>query len=125
MNEYKFELNLVILLKLFNERPNHLAKYLIKNNALTEEFKFLVLNSDKLDNIKPINEQLDFSDFNEMYSYFDKLIENNDLSNKLNLDPLSPIELNDRLSKLLEEEMFEDAAKLRDYMEKNNIKIII
>lgn len=125
MNEYKFELNLVILLKLFNERPNHLAKYLIKNNALTEEFKFLVLNSDKLDNIKPINEQLDFSDFNEMYSYFDKLIENNDLSDKLNLDPLSPIELNDRLSKLLEEEMFEDAAKLRDYMEKNNIKIII
>lgn len=125
MNEYKFELNLVILLKLFNERPNHLAKYLIKNNALTDEFKFLVLNSDKLDNIKPINEQLDFSDFNEMYSYFDKLIENNDLSDKLNLDPLSPIELNDRLSKLLEEEMFEDAAKLRDYMEKNNIKIII
>lgn len=125
MNEYKFELNLVILLKLFNERPNHLAKYLIKNNALTEEFKFLVLNSDKLDNIKPINEQLDFSDFNEMYSYFDKLIENNDLSDKLNLDPLSPIELNDRLSKLLEEEMFEDAAKLRDYMKKNNIKIII
>ena len=40
--------NLVILLKMFKNRPFHLAKYLIENSALTEDFIKKIKNSDRL-----------------------------------------------------------------------------
>lgn len=40
--------NFVILLKMFKNRPFHLAKYLIENSALTEDFIKKVMNSSSL-----------------------------------------------------------------------------
>ena len=40
--------NLVILLKMFKNRPYHLAKYLIENSALTNEFIKKVSENSKL-----------------------------------------------------------------------------
>ena len=40
--------SLVLLLKMFKNRPYHLAKYLVENSALTEDFIKKLKNSDKL-----------------------------------------------------------------------------
>ena len=39
--------NLVILLKMFKNRPYHLAKYLTDNTAFSQEFIKKILESDK------------------------------------------------------------------------------
>jgi hypothetical protein len=120
MDYNKFERNLILLLKIFNDRPNHLSKFLIDNNSFTPEFIELVLNSDKLNGIKDVeNEEVDFSDFSEMNEYFKKLIDQT--KGKENLS----VEMNNRLFELIKSEDYESAAKLRDYMKKKNINIII
>ncbi len=45
--------SLVIMLKMFKNRPYHLAKYLVENSALTEDFIKKIKNSDRL---KELNE---------------------------------------------------------------------
>jgi len=120
MDYNKFEHNLEILLKLFNDRPKHLIKYLIDNNCLTDKFMDLVLNSDKLNNTL-VEEKLDFSNYDEMYFYFNNLIDNNHKKTNELLEK----ELNIQLFDLLSEEKYEDASRLRDYMIKKNVKILI
>lgn len=46
--------SLVILLKMFKNRPYHLGKYLVENSALTEDFIQKLKKSDKL---KEMNEE--------------------------------------------------------------------
>jgi hypothetical protein len=48
MNDENLYRNLVLLIKLFKNRPYHLAKYLIENSALTEDFIIAVSDSVKL-----------------------------------------------------------------------------
>ena len=40
--------NLVILLKMFKDRPDQLSKYLIENSAFTDEFIHKIKNNKKL-----------------------------------------------------------------------------
>ena len=123
--------NLSILLKLFKNRPNHLAKYLIENSAFSEEFTFNIINSKKLNGMSPKDAYnyfmednnygpVYFTDFDEMDNYYIDIIEDNNL--KLDLTELAR-ELNMKLSKYLSEEKYEEAAKVRDYMLKNDIII--
>lgn len=125
MARSEFEHNLSLLLKLFKNRPNHLARFLINNNCLTEEFKDMVLNNYELNELdsEEVEYEIDFSDYDEMNSYYDKYI-STDISNKT-IDTDLHRQLNIRLLSLISEEKFEDAAKLRDYMKKKNIKIIV
>jgi hypothetical protein len=125
MDYNKFENNLGILLKLFNNRPNHLTKYLIDNDCFTQKFKNLILKSDKLNNtLFSESNDLDFNNYEEMHSYFDKLI--NEVSNdQVEPDPELVKELNNQLFSLLTKEKYEDAVQLRDYMLKRKIRIII
>lgn len=123
--------NLSILLKLFKNRPNHLAKYLIENSAFSEEFTFNIINSKKLNGMTPkdaynyFSEDSNygpvyFTDFDEMDNYYIDIIEDNNL--KIDLTELAK-ELNMKLRKYLTEEKYEEAAKVRDYMLKNDIDI--
>tara|TARA_R110000772_G_scaffold20466_2_gene56726 strand:+ start:46290 stop:46652 length:363 start_codon:yes stop_codon:yes gene_type:complete len=120
MNHDKLTHNLEILLRLFDDRPKHLIKYLIDNNCLTDKFIDLVLNSDKLNN-KLGDGKLDFSDYDEMYFYFNNLIDNNHTKSNDVLEK----ELNIQLFDLLSKEKYEDASRLRDYMINKNVKILI
>ena len=43
--------NLITILKLFKNRPYHLAKYLIENDAFNDSFNKRLLESDKLNEI--------------------------------------------------------------------------
>jgi hypothetical protein len=121
--------NLVILLKMFKNRPYHLTKYLIENSAFTEDFIKKISENDKLSNISEEDENkpkqpiyfLDIGKMNEHYNSFTdeiKLLERGKTPKELELD------LNEKLKKFIFEEKYEDAARVRDYMAKNKIKRI-
>ena len=46
--------NLLMILKMFKNRPYHLAKYLVDNNAFDQKFIDKIINSEKL---KDLNEK--------------------------------------------------------------------
>jgi len=120
--------NLVILLKMFKNRPYHLAKYLIENSAFSNDFIKTVVENAKLNNLSEEDNQtkqslyfLDIGKMNDHYSSFTdeiKLLERG--KNAMEIE----IELNEKLDKLLLDEKYESAAKVRDYMVKNKIKRI-
>lgn len=125
--------NLSILLKLFKNRPNHLAKYLIENSAFTEEFIYNIIGSKKLNEMNPsdaynyfVEENnltpVYFTDFDEMENFYTGIIE--DKSITIDTTELTK-ELNIKLEKYVNEEKYEEAVKIRDYMRKNNISINI
>lgn len=122
--------NLVILLKIFKNRPNHLAKYLIDNTALSESFIQSIINSKKLNDISSkdsdyfqdymINQPNYFTNYEEMNDYYNSImIGSKMISDKSELTK----ELNEKLNKFIEEENYEEAVKIRDYMINNNIPI--
>jgi hypothetical protein len=120
--------NLVALLKIFKNRPHHLAKYLLDNSALSEDFIKKIKNSDKLkdfdindidpDELLPID--FNFEDISKMEKFYNSLID--DLSRFSEKETTK--EINKKLDELLKQERYEDAARIRDYMSINNIKRI-
>ena len=120
--------NLVILLKMFKNRPYHLAKYLIENSAFSNDFIKKVVENAKLINLSEEENQtkqpiyfLDIGKMNDHYSSFTdeiKLLERGKTPMEVEM------ELNEKLDKLLFDEKYEDAARVRDYMAKNKIKRI-
>ena len=119
--------NLVSLLKLFKNRPYHLAKYLIDNSAFSKTFVDKVLKSEKLnefseDKIESINTSVYFVNISQMEDFYNSLLdEMKEISNIKNTEEISN-ELNGRLNELIKNEKYEEAAKIRDYMNKNGIK---
>jgi len=114
--------NLVNLLKMFKNRPHHLAKYLINNSSLDNDFIIKITKNDKLKNI-PTSDDLPvyFSDITKMNDYYNSFIDNisDNIKNKTKEE--LELELNEKLDTFINNEKFEDAAKLRDYMYKINI----
>lgn len=119
--------NLVSLLKLFKNRPYHLAKYLIDNSAFNKNFVNKVLKSEKLnefseDKIESINTSVYFVNISQMEDFYNSLLEEmKDISKVKNAEQIAT-ELNARLNELIKNEKYEEAAKIRDYMIKNRIK---
>ncbi len=118
----EFKKNLINLLKLFKDRPYHLAKYLITNSAFNNSFYNKILKSDKLNSLKD-QPTTYFYDITEMEDFFNSFIDDIEeiKTNKKNIEKITK-EVNEKMSYLIENEKFEDAAKLRDYMIKNRIK---
>jgi hypothetical protein len=108
--------NLVTLLKLFKNRPYHLAKFLIEKEGLNNKFIKDILNSPKLSelDLTKNSKSFNFTSISQMDDYFQSLLEPNQIK------PKSPKEtekeLNQELDKLLKQEKYEEAACLRDYM---------
>ena len=120
-NNDDFQENLINLLKLFKNRPNHLAKYLIENSALNKSFINKIIKSEKLNKMKDnkfIDTYLtDISQMDDFYSYFLDTIRT---SNK-SIEEITK-EINEKMDELIRTEKFEEAARLRDYMIKKSIK---
>ena len=123
--------SLVILLKMFKNRPYHLAKYLVENSALTEDFIKKIKSSDKL---KEINEDdksseqkllpvpVYFVDISQMENFYNSFVDDiQQLSKEKGIEEVT-IELNKKLDELIKPEKYEEAARVRDYMNRNNIK---
>jgi hypothetical protein len=116
--------NLVILLKMFKNRPYHLAKYLLENSALTEEFIESVCRSGKLPELKSEGEGssknlpvIYFADISSMNEYYESLFEEKRTRTPEEIEDY----LNEKLDRFLIEEKYEEAARLRDYMRRSKI----
>lgn len=122
--------NLVIFLKIFRNRPNHLAKYLIDNLALDENFIENISNSEKLNKIDPSEPYNYFSDSVKIKTpYFSNFEEMNEYYNNMMVQDLNLLsdpdkikeEINEKLYECIDNENYEEAARIRDYMKRNNI----
>lgn len=120
--------NLITILKLFQNRPYHLAKYLMENQALTPDFIDKIKNSDKLNRLS--DDDLDsikaiyFIDISHMKDFFNSLTDDS-YEKKLSGKRDVVSEMNLKLYRCIKEERYEDAIRIRDYMQKNNIEIKI
>lgn len=119
--------NLITILKLFKNRPYHLAKYLIENNAFDEKFLKKLLDSNKLNELgkeesTALVKAVYFVDISHMSDFFNSFTTDKDVKEKNDSDKVK--EINHRLDECLRLEKYEDAIRIRDYMSKNNIKRI-
>lgn len=115
MDNDKYHKNLVNFLKFFINRPNHLAKYLLDNNALDQNFLIDLVNNKKLKEEGDSSIGIYFVDINQMNNFFKSLIKNN--SKNTDIEDLKG-ELNKELDNCLKEERYEDAIRIRDYLRK-------
>ncbi len=113
---------LITLLKLFKNRPHHLAKYLIDNDALNSEFTNSLINSNKISKISKdkIDKYNNFSDISQMEDFYESLLNNIDDKSEKEII----IEINKKLDDLIKSENYEEATKVRDYMKRKGIKRI-
>ena len=105
-------------LKFFINRPNHLARYLIENDALNKDFLKKISSIDRSDVDESNLISVYFLDINQMNNFFNKLIENKDAQLDSNENLIE--ELEKELQICLFEERYEDAIRIRDYLK--NIK---
>lgn len=110
--------NLVVLLRMFKNRPYHLAKYLIENKALNDDFIKNVQKNESLTNFLEEDSPKVFLDINQMNEYYNSM--NNEVRNMMKTKSKEDIKksLNLRLEQLIIDEKYEEAAKLRDYIKK-------
>jgi hypothetical protein len=120
MENENFHKNLISLLKVFKNRPYHLSKYLIDNNAFNKDFIQKIQNSSKLSEINEIENKY-FSSISQMEDFYNSLLEEGVVNSKKTKKDIT-IELNNKLAQLIIDERYEEAAALRDYMLKNRIK---
>lgn len=125
--------SLVIMLKMFKNRPYHLAKYLVENSALTEDFIKKIKNSDKLKEMNedeksseqkllPVPVPVYFVDISQMENFYNSFIDDiKQLSKEKSIEEITK-DLNKKLDDLIKQEKYEEAARVRDYMNRNNIK---
>ena len=115
--------NLLQILKIFQNRPNHLSRFLLENNAFQEDFLEKIKDSEKLTEIRN-NKKTTLPQFNtisEMKKYYSSLIKDLDLKKNKTKEELT-LELNEKLRLAIDSENYEEASKIRDYMKINNIK---
>lgn len=117
--EDKIYRSLVKLFKMFQNRPNHLARYMMNNLAFNDLFLKLLTESEKLNDMED-NSLPSFKDIEEMndyYNIFEESFKNKNKSPKKILQDLSI-----KLEECLRLEKYEDAIRIRDYMTKMNKK---
>lgn len=127
LKEYKINMNnneihkrLITLLKLFKNRPYHLAKYLLDNSALNEDFTKHLLESKKISDLSETDMEIvkNFTSISQMEDFYTSLINDIEGKNEQEIEK----ELNKKLNNLISKEKYEEAAKIRDYMKRNGIK---
>ena len=113
--------NLLVVLKLFQNRPHHLTKFLIENKALNSEFLSKISDSDKLSDMAKNgikDNYLHFNTISEMKKYYSSLVDDlENLKRKKTKEELTE-ELNQKLKEAIESEKYEEASRIRDYMKK-------
>lgn len=116
--------NLITLLKVFENKPNLLAQYLLEYDILDDKMKKLLLDNKELFNLsKELDDSMEikipyFNTIEEIEFFYSKFF--NNINGTLSKESSEEI-FNQQLKTYLINEEYEKAAKLRDYCMKNNI----
>lgn len=115
--------NLINLFKLFKNRPNHLVRFLLDNDALNDKFIKRVKNNLKLsEDIQESDLNKSFDSIDDMKDHFSLFINDIEVSKKKKSKAEIIEELILKIKEAVESENYEEAARIRDYMIRNNLK---
>jgi len=115
--------NLLALLTLFKDRPNHLTQFIIENDALNSNFIKRINSSDKLNELSNGDiKKLYFNNINEMKKFYVDIIDDLEDIKKRKTKEQLVVELEKKIILAISNENYEEAARIRDYMIKNNLK---
>ena len=117
--------NLLTILKMFQNRPHHLAEFLVDNNAFTKGFLDKISNSEKISDIFKngiSDDNMHFNTILEMGKYYSSLIDDFGNSKEDKSKDQLETEFNRSLRMSIDKEDYEEAARIRDYMKLNKIK---
>lgn len=114
-------INLLILFKIFKDRPHHLSRFLIENGAFNQSFLDRLNKNGKLSEIKNIEEiKKDFDNIDDMKEFYSSLINSQTPRKKTSSEITT--EINTKISTAISNENYEEAARLRDFLNKLNQK---
>ena len=100
-------INLIILLKIFKDRPHHLSRFLMENEAFNKSFLDKLNKNGKLSEIKNIEEiKKDFDNIDDIKYFYSSLISTSSPKRKSNDDIISNII--DKISTAIDNEDYED-----------------
>jgi excinuclease UvrABC helicase subunit UvrB len=115
--------NLINLFKLFKNRPNHLVRFLLDNDALNDKFLNRVKNNMNLsNNIQESDLNKSFDSIEDMKDHFSLFINDVEISKKKKTKEELIEELTLKIKDAVDNEDYEEAARVRDYMVRNNLK---
>jgi cysteinyl-tRNA synthetase len=116
------ELNLVNLFKLFKNRPHHLTRFLLDQDALKDNFLKKINNNSKLSNLDSADINEYFNSIDDMKDHYSLYVNDVEISKRKKTKEELIEELNLKIKESIELENYEEAARIRDYMIRNNLK---
>lgn len=119
--EYK---KFILFLEMFQNRPHHLAKFMLENNMLSAEFlnKLSDTSLGRITDINKMKEEVYFKNISDMRRYYRSLVYDISEDRGGKSKEEWEFDINERLHKAIDDENYEEACRLRDYMKKNGIK---
>jgi excinuclease UvrABC helicase subunit UvrB len=115
--------NLNNLFKLFKNRPNYLTRFLLDANAFNDSFLKKVKNNSKLSedfNESELNNY--FNSIEDMKDYYSSFINELDSTKKKKSKEQILEELTIKIKEAINNENYEEASRIRDYIIRNNLK---
>ena len=115
--------NLNNLFKLFKNRPNYLTRFLLDANAFNDSFLKKIKSNSKLsEDFKESELNNYFNSIEDMKDYYSSFINELDITKKKKSKEQILEELTIKIKEAIDNENYEEAARIRDYMIRNNLK---
>ena len=115
-------MNLVNLFKLFKNRPNHLVRFLLDSEAFNSSFLKKINSNSKISDIEDEDIKSHFRSIDDMKDYYNSFLQETDINKKKKTKEELLHELTQKIKDACERENYEEAARIRDYIIKNNLK---
>ena len=115
--------NLNNLFKLFKNRPNYLTRFLLDANAFNDSFLKKIKSNSKLsEDFKESELNNYFNSIEDMKDYYSSFINELDITKKKKSKEQILEELTIKIKEAIDNENYVEAARIRDYMIRNNLK---
>jgi protein-arginine kinase activator protein McsA len=120
MNDDNLYNNLSNLLKIFQNKPHQLSKFLLESDALNSTFLKKIKSSSKLAQLDNSDLEKHFTTIDDMRDFYNSFISDTGSKSKNKEDLFAELLL--KIKEAIDNENYEEAARIRDYMKKNNFK---
>jgi protein-arginine kinase activator protein McsA len=118
----KSNINLIKLFKLFKNRPNHLVKFLIDADAFNSNFLKKIESNSSISDVDESKVSPYFRTIDDMKDYYSSFLQEVENGQRKKTKEELLEELTNKIKEACEKENYEEAARIRDYIIKNNLK---